>query len=141
MKMKKFKMACGTLFDYFDIPYGEVPENEPSFENLLGDLFRDEWDRIEPVVDKVGIWEEVVQFSYQRSKVAFALGYVVGRLVDPSKKEIVEAEKTIEKVIKEKRLLLYFPRTRKGEEEDMGQGEIVACRASWRLISRGEEVI
>lgn len=141
MEAKKLKEACGVLFDYFDIPYGEVAKNEPSFENLLGELFREEWDRIEPVVDKAGIWEEAVQFYYQRSKVAFALGYVVGRLVDPGEKKIFEAEKAIEKVVKEKRLLLCFPRTRKREEEDMGEGEIVACRASRRLISRGKEMI
>jgi len=126
--MKKFKKACGTLFDYFDIPYGEVAKNEPSFENLLGELFCEEWDRIEPVVDKAGIWEEAVQFYYQRSKVAFALGYVVGRLVDPSKKEIIEAEKIVEKVIKEEQLLLCFPRTR---GRDIGEGEIVASAASY----------
>lgn len=112
MEAKELKEKCEMLFDHFDTP-DELIGDRASFEGLLEELFEEEWLRIEPLVEKADLWDEAVQFYSKRGKVAFALGYVIGRLLDPSDRKILDAEKEIEKVIKEKKILFYLPREKK----------------------------
>lgn len=112
MDTKKFKKACEELFGYFDCP-NNCLDVRNSFVTVLDESLEEEWNRIEDAVEKAGIGNDTIHHYTLGNQMAFALGYVVGRLVDPGEKRILETEKVIEKVIREKELLLYLPREKK----------------------------
>ena len=113
METRKLKEKCEILFDYFDSPDNLIPPERPSLEGLLGDLFAEEWKCIEGVVEEAGVWDETVDLISQRSKVGFALGYVTGRLLDPGNRKILDVVEMVERVVKEKQVLLYLPREKR----------------------------
>ena len=100
------------LFDYFDTP-NNCLDVRNSFVTVLDESLEEEWNRIGDVIEKAGIDDETIMHYHLGNQMAFDLGYVVGRLVDPGEKRILDAEKVVEKVIREKELLLYLPRKQK----------------------------
>jgi hypothetical protein len=123
-QMDHFEASCGDLLltDFFHEPThlqeecdfdrtakanGRETIYESDYENM--DCFDSEW------------WEDIRQEAvYTPPQVAFATGFVLGQMIevtDPNMQDNIEA---IKKVIREKQLLPYLPRGKKGgrhEEE------------------------
>ncbi len=110
METRVLKEKAELIFDYFD-----VPDNAPAgpFSELIEETFNDEWTRIEGILQESGIDDEVIQLVSGTGKVSFAMGFVMGKILDPDGRAFQEAEKAIEKIIRERRLFPYLPRERK----------------------------
>lgn len=124
MKTKDFKERCSNLFDFFDGGEFEDPEDGLQdiklfnfFRHLLPDDFKAFSAYLGEKMDKIGdesvedffetFWSELVKYS-------FAVGFIFGNLIEPTDPSILNDLDVIKKEIREKQLLSYLPRERKG---------------------------
>ena len=119
METKKLKSKCEMIYDFFDTP-NDCLNRGPCFTGFFEEALnsKKEWKDIKLICetelnDAPNDIDKIKTVFYESNKIAFAFGYVVGRLLDPGDKEILDAEEAIKKVIREKQLLLYIPREKK----------------------------
>ena len=103
MDSEKILTACESVLQAFD---GLTGENE--FWNGLSGFNEITKGMEDEIFDK---WIDVI---WKHAALAFATGYALGQMFDLSDKEILDDLDTVKKAIKEKALLPYLPRERKG---------------------------
>ena len=115
MDAKEIKEGCMEIFEIFDgldsvyvggVPGGEIMECALSeFFNSL--IFDDEFNRVFNNEDDADVARQLFIENYN---VSFAIGYVMGQTLDILYPAIQENIKAIMAVLREKRVLPYFPR-------------------------------
>jgi hypothetical protein len=119
MRMKKLNERCERIFDFFsqldsENNYSrEVPIVNLIFSNSLYKQI-DKFLSVEEDMTNEIKTEKLIHLVWPIGQVAFAIGYVIGQsfeITSPGAKPDIEA---IRKIIREKALLPYLPRERKG---------------------------
>jgi hypothetical protein len=121
MEAKRLKEKCEMIYDFFDTPNDCLNVRPCCFTEFFEEVFNSnkEWKDIKLICetelnDAPNDIDKIRTVFYESNKIAFAFGYVVGRLLDPGDKKILlDAEEAIKKVIREKQLLLYIPRAKR----------------------------
>lgn len=76
-------------------------------------LFGKDYRNLDSINDEK--WEDInFEATYTPPKIAFALGYVIGQMIDITDPDIQKDIEAIKKAIKDKQLLPYLPREKKG---------------------------
>ncbi len=112
MRTKKFDERCKRIFDFFcQLDSENNYSREVPIVNLIfsNDLYR----QLGKLVDEQ-IEEKIIHLLWPATEVAFTIGYVIGQSFDLTYSDAQKDIEAINKVIREKTLLPYLPREKKG---------------------------
>jgi hypothetical protein len=128
MKAEDFKERCSNLFDFFD--GGEIEDTKTGlidirlfhfFRYLLPDTFKSFSKYLDEKKEKIGdesVRDLFEEFWAELAKYSFAVGFAFGNLIEPTDPAILNDLDFIKKAIRDKQLLLYLPKERKGGSHD-----------------------
>jgi len=119
MKKKEILEMCEIITSVFDdlenVRYNCHERDAGAMQNFAFDLLDHRGKRLTAIVGKENekMEENLVPLMIDFFDMGFALGYVVGRQFETPYPRIENAVKRIQALLKEEKLLPYFPREKK----------------------------
>jgi hypothetical protein len=121
MNKERIIKASISIFQGFDgltddgpfEPVREAFKIEDEINRLSG------FDEMKPGMDG-NTFNKWMSIMHKHGALTFAVGYVLGQIVDLTGEEILHDIDTIKEVLKERSLLPYLPKERKGGEHGKG---------------------